>query len=283
MRLQNTKRKSTVFILWGAVILGILILASVLVPILSPYEYTDMDASICNQAASFSHPFGTDKAGRDILVRVCYGTGISLTVGFVSTIINAVIGIIYGSVSAYFGGKTDMIMMRSVDILSAIPSLLYVILILLAMGPGVGSIILGICIAGWIPTARIVRGEILRLKEQDFCLAIRMAGAHPLRILLFHLLPNAAGPILVSVTFLVPAAIFTEGFLSFLGVGLAAPIASLGTLIQDARTQMMIYPYQMLYPMAALCLLITAVQLIGTGLEKRQTEEGSVSEGGNLL
>lgn len=281
MKGRNKKRKSTSYILLGAVILGILILAAVLVPALSPYSYTDMDTSMCNQPASLVHPFGTDKMGRDILVRVCYGTGISLLVGFVSTLINGVIGIFYGSIAGYAGGMVDMILMRFADMLSAIPSLLYVILILLAMGPGVGSIIFGICIAGWIPTARITRGEILRLKTEDFYLAIKLAGAHPLRILLFHLLPNAAGPILVSITFMVPGAIFTESFLSFVGVGLSAPIASLGTLIQDARSQMMLYPSQMLYPMAALCLLIAAVQLIGTGLEKRQTEEGSRMKGGN--
>lgn len=281
MKGRNKKRKSTTYILLGAVILGILILAAILVPTLSPYSYTDMDTSMCNQSASLVHPFGTDKMGRDILVRVCYGTGISLLVGFVSTLINGVIGVLYGSIAGYAGGILDMILMRFADILSAIPSLLYVILILLAMGPGVGSIIFGICIAGWIPTARITRGEILRLKTEDFYLAIKLAGAHPLRILLFHLLPNAAGPILVSITFMVPTAIFTESFLSFVGVGLSAPVASLGTLIQDARSQMMLYPSQMLYPMTVLCLLIAAVQLIGTGLEKRQTEEGSQMEGGN--
>lgn len=281
MKGRNKKRKSTSYILLGAVILGILILAAILVPILSPYSYTDMDTSMCSQSASLAHPFGTDKMGRDILVRVCYGTGISLLVGFVSTLINGVIGVLYGSIAGYAGGILDMILMRFADILSAIPSLLYVILILLAMGPGVGSIIFGICIAGWIPTARITRGEILRLKTEDFYLAIKLAGAHPLRILLFHLLPNAAGPILVSITFMVPTAIFTESFLSFVGVGLSAPVASLGTLIQDARSQMMLYPSQMLYPMTVLCLLIAAVQLIGTGLEKRQTEEGSQMEGGN--
>lgn len=279
MKIHQTHRKSTIYILCGALILGILTLAAILVPAFSPYSPTDMDTSMCNQSASFAHLFGTDKMGRDVLVRVCFGTGISLIVGFVSTLINGVIGIVYGAVAGYLGGKIDMVMMRSVDILSAIPSLLYVILILLALGPGVGSIILGICIAGWIPLARIVRGEILRLKEQDFCLAVRLAGAHPMRILLFHLLPNAAGPILVSITFLVPGAIFTEAFLSFVGVGLPATLASLGTLIQDARTQMMIYPSQMLYPMAALCLLIMAVQLVGTGLEIRQTEEGSRNRG----
>lgn len=281
MKGRNKKRKSTSYILLGAVILGILILAAILVPTLSPYSYTDMDTSMCSQSASLAHPFGTDKMGRDILVRVCYGTGISLLVGFVSTLINGVIGVLYGSIAGYAGGILDMILMRFADILSAIPSLLYVILILLAMGPGVGSIIFGICIAGWIPTARITRGEILRLKTEDFYLAIKLAGAHPLRILLFHLLPNAAGPILVSITFMVPTAIFTESFLSFVGVGLSAPVASLGTLIQDARSQMMLYPSQMLYPMTVLCLLIAAVQLIGTGLEKRQTEEGSQMEGGN--
>lgn len=162
----------------------------------------------------------------------------------------------------------DIFLMRIADILDAIPSLLYVILIMLVLGAGVKSVILGICISGWIETARILRGEIIRLKKQEFSLAMKLAGASNGRILVRHLLPNASGPVFVSLTFLVPKAIFTEAFLSFVGVGIAAPAASLGTLIQDARSQMQIYPYQMLFPMLVLCVLILSIHLVGIGIQQ---------------
>ena len=159
--------------------------------------------------------------------------------------------------------------MRLADIISAIPSMLYVILITLVLGAGVGSMILGLCIAGWIGMARIVRGEIIKLKETEYACAARMEGIRPLRILIRHLLPNTAGMIVVNMIFLVPQAIFTEAFLSFLGVGIAAPAASLGTIIQEARSQMMLYPYQMVYPLIVLCVMLLALNMIGTAVEQR--------------
>ena len=174
-------------------------------------------------------------------------------------------------------GKTaDNILMRIADIVASVPSLLYVILIMMVLGANEVSILVGLCISGWIETARIVRGEVMRIKEREFVLASRLAGAGPLRIFLTHLLPNAAGPIVVSLTFLVPQAIFTEAFLSFMGVGIPAPRASLGTMIQAARSQIFVHPYQMLIPTAVLCILILSLNLIGAGLEAkiRRRREG---------
>ena len=162
-----------------------------------------------------------------------------------------------------------MILMRIADIISSIPSMLYVILITLVMGAGVQSIILGLCVSGWIDMARVVRGEIRRLKETDYAHAAWMEGIGSLRILVRHLLPNAAGPILVNLIFLVPQAVFTEAFLSFLGVGIEAPAASLGTIIQEARSQMMLYPSQMVYPLVVLCVMILALNMIGTAVEDK--------------
>lgn len=260
----------------GIFLLVILALLAILVPALSPYSHTAQNVRIQNANPSWSHLFGTDKFGRDIFVRVWYGTRISLTVGIGSALICGGIGIVYGSATGYAKEKADMVLMRAADIIDAIPSLLYVILIMLVMGANVGSILFGICISGWIDLARIVRGEIKRLKTREFCTAARLAGAKPWRILWFHLLPNAAGPIIVNLTFLVPKAIFTEAFLSFVGVGISAPAASLGTLIQEARSQMQVYPSQMLYPIIVLCILILSMNLIGAGLERavRQIEEG---------
>lgn len=253
----------------GVLTLFVFAVLAVLVPVCSPYSHTGQDVEMQNAAVSFAHPFGTDKFGRDILVRVFYGTRISLIVGIGSTLICGFIGIVYGSLAGYIGGRTDMIMMRAAEVIDAIPSLLYVILIMLVIGANVGSILLGICISGWIDLSRIVRGEIQRLKTREFCTAARLSGAGAGRLLVKHLLPNAVGPIIVQLTFMVPKAIFTEAFLSFVGVGISAPVASLGTLIQDARSQIQIYPSQMLFPIVVLCILILSMNLIGTGLEHR--------------
>ena len=253
----------------GCIILGIWIVLSVVVPLFGPWSFSEQNAGIRNQTSSLMHWFGTDRFGRDLFTRVWYGAGISLAVGLISTLINGIIGVFYGAVSGYAGKRTDIVLMRLADIISAIPSMLYVILITLVLGAGVGSMILGLCIAGWIGMARIVRGEIIKLKETEYACAARMEGIRPLRILIRHLLPNTAGMIVVNMIFLVPQAIFTEAFLSFLGVGIAAPAASLGTIIQEARSQMMLYPYQMVYPLIVLCVMLLALNMIGTAVAQR--------------
>lgn len=251
----------------GCMILGIWILFAVLVPVFWPWSYSEQNAEIQNQAMSMTHLFGTDKFGRDIFARVWYGAGISLLIGIASALINGCVGVLYGAAAGYAGKHADMVMMRIADIISSIPSMLYVILITLAAGAGVGSMILGLCVAGWIDMARIVRGEIQRLKETDFAAAARMEGIPRIRILWRHLLPNAAGPILVNLIFLIPQAIFTEAFLSFLGVGLEPPAASLGTIIQEARSQMLVYPNQMVCPLVVLCVMLLALNAVGTAME----------------
>lgn len=251
----------------GCVILGVWILLAVLVPLFWPWSYSEQNAEIQNQAMSMTHLFGTDKFGRDIFARVWYGAGISLLIGIASALINGCVGVLYGASAGYAGKHVDMVMMRIADIISSIPSMLYVILITLAAGAGAGSMILGLCVAGWIDMARIVRGEIQRLKETDFAAAAHMEGIPRIRILWRHLLPNAAGPILVNLIFLIPQAIFTEAFLSFLGVGLEPPAASLGTIIQEARSQMLVYPNQMVCPLIVLCVMLLALNAVGTAIE----------------
>ena len=253
----------------GCIILVVWIVLSVAVPLFGPWSFSEQNAAIRNQSSSLAHWFGTDRFGRDLFTRVWYGAGISLAVGIISTLINGVVGVIYGAVAGYAGRHVDMILMRIADIISAIPSMLYVILITLVMGAGVGSMILGLCIAGWIGMARIVRGEIIKLKETEYAYAARMEGIKPMRILIRHLLPNTAGMIVVNMIFLVPQAIFTEAFLSFLGVGIAAPAASLGTIIQEARSQMILYPYQMIYPLLVLCVMLLALNMVGNAVEQR--------------
>ena len=253
----------------GCIILGIWILLAAAVPLFWPWSYSEQNAQIRNQAASLLHWFGTDRFGRDLFARVWYGAGISLVIGITSALVNGLLGVLYGAAAGYAGKWADMILMRIADIISSIPSMLYVILITLVMGAGVQSIILGLCVSGWIDMARVVRGEIRRLKETDYAHAAWMEGIGSLRILVRHLLPNAAGPILVNLIFLVPQAVFTEAFLSFLGVGIEAPAASLGTIIQEARSQMMLYPSQMVYPLVVLCVMILALNMIGTAVEDK--------------
>ena len=253
----------------GGIVLLVWILFAVLVPLFWPWSYSEQNVKLCNQAVSMEHLFGTDKFGRDIFARVWYGAGISLLVGTVSALINGSVGVLYGSLAGYAGRYADIVLMRIADLITSIPSMLYVILITLAAGAGVGSIILGLCVAGWVDTSRIVRGEIRRLKETDFAAAARMEGIPRIRILWRHLLPNAAGPIVVNMIFLIPQAVFTEAFLSFLGVGLKPPAASLGTIIQEARSQMILYPNQMICPLIVLCVMLLALNTIGTAAEEQ--------------
>lgn len=272
MRIGDKKRKQyfagSRLAAAGCIILVIWIILSVAVPLLSPWSVSGQDAQIRNQGPSLLHWFGTDRFGRDLFTRIWYGTGISLTVGIASALINGAAGVLYGAVSGYAGGWIDLLLMRIADIISSIPSMLYVILLTLVLGAGVRSIIAGLCIAGWIGMARIVRGEVLRLKQTEYIYAARLERIRPLRILTVHLLPNIGGTIVVNMIFLIPQAVFTEAFLSFLGVGISAPAASLGTIIQEARSQMMLYPYQMTEPLLILCVMLLALNLAGTAVEQ---------------
>lgn len=246
----------------GICILLVLTFFTVLVPFLPFYDPVTQNADLRNAGSSLIHLFGTDKFGRDIFSRVCYGAGISMKVGILASLISSIVGLLYGGIVGYAGKKTDMIMMQAADIVDSIPSLLYVILFMLLFGASVKTVILGICISGWTRMARVVRGEILRLKEMDYILAARLEGSGAMRILIKQMLPNLKEKVILNAVLLVPEAIFTEAFLSFLGVGIAAPAASLGTLIQEARSQMQIYPTQMMWPVLVLVLLIFSLNLI---------------------
>ena len=268
-RISSKKRKGYRDEKAALIILLIWIFLAVCVPLFGPYSPTEQNAEIRNQPMSLIHFFGTDEFGRDNFTRVWYGAGISLVIGVGSSLINGMIGILYGAVAGYRGKRIDMILMRAADVIAAIPSILYVILITLVMGPGIKSMIFGICIAGWIDMARVVRGEMIRLKETDFAAAAKIDGISGIRILFRHLLPNALGMIVVNFLFLIPQAIFTEAFLSFLGVGLSAPTASLGTLIQEGRDRMILYPCELLAPLITLCVLLVVFHILAMAMERR--------------
>ena len=258
--------KSNKRALVGGIVLIIIVLLAIFGPMISTYSYETQDMTMRNASPSAEHWFGTDKMGRDIFTRILYGARISLSVGLVAALVNLIIGTVYGGIAGYVGGKVDMVMMRIVDIIYSIPSMLYIVLIMLIFGASVTSIILGISISCWIDMARIVRQEVKSLKEQEFTMAAFVLGASSKRILFKHLLINAMGPIIVTVTLMVPQAIFTEAWLSFLGVGISAPMASWGTLAQDARALIEVYPMQTVYPMLAICITIFAFNFVGDGL-----------------
>lgn len=226
----------------------------------------DLEASPSGKVFNKTYWFGSDTSGRDLFVRVLVGARISLLIALVATMVNLFVGVLYGGISGFAGGRIDEIMMRFVDILSTIPLVLYVILMTVGIGSGIKSIILAIGLVYWVRMARIVRGQILSLKERDYVLAARVSGAGPLRIMTRHLLPNAMGPIVVAMTMMIPGAIFTEAFLSFIGLGVSPPMSSWGTLAYDALDVMRSYGYQLFFPSAAICLTVLAFNFLGDGI-----------------
>ncbi len=213
-----------------------------------------------------SFVLGTDNLGRDILTRLMYGTRISLLVAFVAALVNMVIGIFYGGIAGYAGGNVDNIMMRIVDIISTVPLTLYVILIMVILGSGLQSIIVALGLVYWVDMARVVRGQVLSLKANEFVLAAKTIGSSTKTILLEHLIPNAMGSILVTETMLIPSAIFMEAFLGYLGIGLQPPMASLGTMCNDATENLRSCPHQLFIPALVICLIMFAFNFVGDGL-----------------
>lgn len=234
-----------------------------------PATIRDADGNRIEKGKSiWNHTYllGTDHLGRDILSRLMYGTRISLLVAFIAAAVNMVIGIFYGGISGYLGGRTDAIMMRIVDIISTIPLTLYVILIKVCLDDGFLSIVIALSSVYWVDMARVVRGQMLSLKNQEFVMAARTIGSSTLSILTNHLIPNAMGPILVTVTMLIPSAIFMEAFMSFIGIGIAPPLASLGTMCNDATEALRTNPYQLFLPALVICLIMFAFNFVGDGL-----------------
>lgn len=250
----------------GLIILVALIVLSIIVPFVSSYDYQTQNLKLKNAVPSSSHFFGTDDFGRDVWTRVWWGTRISLFIGITAALIDLVVGVIYGGISAYYGGKVDEVMQRSIEIVYAIPFLLIAILLIMVIGSGVSSIIIAYSITGWVPMARLVRGQMLTLKEQEFVLASRTLGASPMRIIMRSLIPNALGIIIVQITFVVPSAIFTEAFLSFIGLGVKPPLASLGNLLSDGANYIRLYPHRLIFPTIVFSLILLSFNLLGDGL-----------------
>jgi oligopeptide transport system permease protein len=249
------------------VMLVFLAVISIFGPMISKFNYYSNNMNVLNINPNSVHYFGTDELGRDLYVRVLYGMRISLAVGIVSAFINFIIGVIYGGISGFYGGAIDNVMMRIVDVLYSVPTMLYVILLMCILGKAdIWNIFIALGISYWVGMARIVRGQVLSLKQQEFVLAARALGAKNFRIILKHLIPNCMGPIIVCLTMSIPSAIFTEAFLSFVGLGVSAPMASLGVLCNDALDTYKTYPFQLFFPSLAICLIMLAFNLFGDGL-----------------
>lgn len=254
-------------------ILIILVLGAILVPLISPFSISEQNVAYANQGPFFVNPengnmhiFGTDAFGRDIFVRLWYGARISLTVAFAVAAIDCIIGVIYGGISGYFGGALDNVMMRIVEIISGIPYLIIVILLLTVMNRGLGTIILAYSLTGWTGMARLVRGQVVALKNQEFVIAAKSMGASPSRIIKKHLVPNILSVIIVNITLDIPAVIFTEAFLSMLGLGIAPPESSWGIMAYDGIQVFQTYPTQLLFPAVSICLTMLSFNLLGDKL-----------------
>jgi oligopeptide transport system permease protein len=252
--------------MFGLIMLGVMTLMAIIGPYIQPYDYQTQDLAARNQGPSTTHWFGTDDFGRDQWVRIWWGVRISLFIGLLAAALDIFIGILYGGVSAYFGGRVDDIMQRFIEIIYGIPSLILVVLLIMVMGPGIFTIIVAMAATGWVGMARLVRGQVLSLKEQEYVLAARTLGASSSRIILRHLVPNALGIIIVSATMSIPGAIFTEAFLSFIGLGIKVPLASLGSLLNDGQASMRNYPYRLICPSIIFASIMLSFNLLGDGL-----------------
>ncbi|RAP76309.1 ABC transporter permease [Paenibacillus montanisoli] len=261
------KLRKNKYAMSGLYVLIAIIVLAIVCPMISPYNSYTNDLDNTYLAPNSDHWFGTDNLGRDLFVRTWLGVRISLIVGFTAALIDLMIGVVYGGIMGFSGKRLGGVMNKFAEILYAIPYLLVVILLGVVMGNGLTTIIIALSITGWITMSWIVRGQILQLKNQEYVLAAQSMGASGSRILFRHLIPNTLGPIIVTVTLSVPSAIFAEAFLSFLGLGVQTPAASLGTLISEAVSVFTLYPWVMLIPASLLSITMLAFNIFGDALQ----------------
>ena len=244
-------------------ILVAIALAALFAPWLAPYPFDAQDPSRLLQSPSAAHWLGTDRLGRDLLSRVIYGARVSMTLGVTTALIATAFGIAYGMAAGYLGGRTDNLLMRLLDVIYALPDLLLIILLTILLGRGLTGMVAALSLVSWVTVARLVRGEVLRLKSADYLDAARALGASHLRIIFVHLLPLMLGPLLVTLSFRIPSAILAESTLSFVGIGLAPPTPSWGGMASDGWAAMRFYPHVIIVPSVAIAVTILAFNVLG--------------------
>lgn len=250
----------------GGVVVLLFIGAAIFAPVLTPYEFDQIDLYNRKQPPAWSHPFGTDELGHDVLTRLLYAGRISLTVGFSAAVASAVVGTLVGGLAGFYGGRLDNILMRFTDIMFSLPDLPILIILSRYMGGSVLGIILVLSVFAWMGTARLVRGELLKLRTQDFTEAARAIGASDSRILLRHLIPNSLAPVIVAATLTVGGAILSEAALSFLGIGIQPPTPSWGNMLQNAQDFIWNTPWLAIWPGAMIFLTVLCFNFLGDGL-----------------
>ena len=249
------------------IILVIMVIMVIIGPGISGYNFEQMNTDEINQLPSAEHWFGTDDLGRDLFARVFQGGRVSLTIGIVGAVVASVVGSIYGGIASYFGGIVDDIMMRIVEVLLSIPYLLTVILIsVVTDSKSIGTMMLALVLTGWCGIARLVRGQMLQLKSQEYILAANALGVSPIKTIMRHMIPNTLGMIIVAITFDIPGYIFSEAFLSYVGLGVQPPDTSWGALASAAQQNFMFYPYQLFFPSLMIALTMLGFTLLGDGL-----------------
>lgn len=263
-RLKNNK-----VAIASLILLIVIIILAVIGPLMRSFGINDVNSSIQNLKPNSIHWFGTDELGRDLWVRVWSGTRSSVIIGVAGALIELVIGAIYGGIAGYFGGIVDDIMMRIIEVLNSIPYLILVLIVIIVLNSsGIIPLIIAMALTGWVGMARLVRGQILSIKEQEYVLASHALGASSSRIILKHLLPNVIGVMIVDVTFAVPNYIFAEAFLSYIGLGVKPPNTSLGALCSAGQGNLIFYPYQLFCPSLIICLIMLTFNLLGDGLSE---------------
>jgi oligopeptide transport system permease protein len=258
-----SKNKIAVF---GGTVLIVLAVACIVGPFLSPYGYEDNNLDNTFSPPTLVHWLGTDQLGRDLLVRLLVGGRISIGVGLCATAVALTIGVVYGAVAGFFGGKIDSLMMRIVDIMYALPFTIFVILLMVFFGREIWLLFLAIGAVEWLTMARIVRGQIMTLKKMEFIEAARSLGLGKRRIIFRHMIPNVLGPIIVYTTLTIPAVMLLEAFLSFLGLGVQPPLSSWGVLIKDGAEKMEEYPWLLIFPGTVFSLTLFSLNFLGDGL-----------------
>ena len=248
------------------VFLGVVFFSAIFAPWITPYSYETQDTLNTLATPSLSHLMGTDRLGRDLFSRLIYGARVSLFIGILTTLLALVIGTIYGSISGYVGGRMDGFMMRVVDVIFALPDMLMIILVTVMMGRGIAGMFIALTLVSWVTVARLVRGEVLRIKEKTYVEAARALGASSPRILMQEILPNILGLMVVTLTFRIPVAILAESTLSFIGLGVAPPFSSWGTMANEGWKSIKFYPHLILFPSLAIFFTILSFNFLGDRL-----------------